>query len=48
MLLAVYPGQPTTVADNADFATVEGRNNKFGKQMNQNIRWGVGAKILSL
>ncbi|KAG6471680.1 hypothetical protein ZIOFF_069126 [Zingiber officinale] len=37
----VYPGQPTTVADNADFATAEGRNNKFGKQMNQNIRWGA-------
>ncbi|XP_074561186.1 transcription initiation factor TFIID subunit 5-like, partial [Curcuma longa] len=36
----VYPGQPTTVSDNADFATVEGRNNNFGKQMNHNLRWG--------
>ncbi|XP_074583367.1 transcription initiation factor TFIID subunit 5-like isoform X1 [Curcuma longa] len=37
----VYPGQPTTVSDNADFATVEGRNNNFGKQMNHNLRWGA-------
>lgn len=44
MILTVSPGQPTSSSGDADFVTIEGRNNDLVRQINQKeIHWGVGS-----